>query len=195
MAFERNSSGRIGRGANALAACAALFAGIALVACGGSSERATFPANLGSRFASQADRVGALLDDRDTCAALDEARTLRRSVAEEVEAGRIPRGLKGPLLARVEDVIEGIRCVEPAPAPAPEPGPAPPPVLPDELGEEHAEAAEPEAQVEEVGEEPEEDEEGEDGDEDGDSSGPGSGEESGEREDGSGEGSGEDGGE
>jgi hypothetical protein len=111
-------------------ACSALALALSLAGCGGSSdggEQAPPPslaADVGAFFVQETEEVTDALEAGEPEIARGEALELRQLVQEEIDAGRVPRALRAPLLAAVERLIASIEVpAEPPPPPAPEPPP------------------------------------------------------------------------
>lgn len=72
---------------------------LALAGCGGEDQNVdrrtvtgpTIDAGIAEPLAKRSDKVAALLESGDTCAALDEAARLRADVTEAINAGSVPQ--------------------------------------------------------------------------------------------------------
>jgi hypothetical protein len=105
---------------------AAAFLAFGCGSDGSGDESQQLPSELAQDLESQSDAVRAKLDERENCAALDEARALRDDAESAIDDGRVPSRLQRELRRRANDLVESIHC-EPSPAPQPQPPPAPSP--------------------------------------------------------------------
>jgi hypothetical protein len=113
----------------------------ALAGCGGSDGQAerrapVLPTDLGELLVTETEDVSAALEAGDEQVARDEALELRQLVREAIDAGRVPKPLRAPLVNAVNRLVDSIEVPPPA-APPPPPAPEPPPEEPncDELEE------------------------------------------------------------
>jgi hypothetical protein len=84
-------------------------------------------AALGGALAEGADRLAALLEEGDDCAALEEAELLYARTRDGVDLGALPPAIAHEIEAVAVEVTRDLECPDEGPEPEPEPEPDPEP--------------------------------------------------------------------